>query len=124
MILRSKRVLIGFFQPDILIKLQEEALTMNDRYKYPEEKFSQARRHLMLPPLGEEAMVISEACAECGLGLNNVSLDDLEQTARDHISKLMELMKRKDKLSEADKHELCDSINYLAYHFHDRWKEV
>jgi hypothetical protein len=98
---------------------------MNDRYKYPEEKFSQARRHLMLPPRGKEAMLISEACAECRLGLNNVSLDDLEQTARDHISKLMELMERKGSWkSEADKHELCESINYLAYYFHDRWKEV
>lgn len=97
---------------------------MNDRYKYPEEKFSQARRHLMLPPRGKEAMVISEACAECGLGLHGLSLDDIESTATDHISKLMELMDRKDKLSEADKHELCESINYLAYYFHDRWTGV
>jgi hypothetical protein len=65
---------------------------MNDRYKYPEEKFSQARRHLMLPPRGKEAMLISEACAECRLGLNNVSLDDLEQTdffyRKQHFSQL------------------------------------
>jgi hypothetical protein len=94
---------------------------MSDRYFYAQEKFSQARRHLMLPPRGKEAMLISE----CRLGLNNVSLDDLEQTARDHISKLMELMERKGSWkSEADKHELCDSIDYLAYYFHDRWKDV
>jgi hypothetical protein len=97
---------------------------MDDRYKYPEEKFAQARRHLMLPPRGKEAMVISEACAECGLGLNDLSLEDLEYTARDRVSKLMELIERKDKLSEADKQELCDLINHLAYYFHDRWTGV
>jgi hypothetical protein len=102
---------------------------MDDRYKYAEEKFSQARCYLMLPPPGEEALHISEACHECGLGIHDLgrhglSLDDLEQTARDRIFKLMELIEKKDNLSATDKHELCDSINYLAYYFHDRWKEV
>jgi hypothetical protein len=97
---------------------------MNDHYKYPEEKFSYARRHLMLPPPEKEALFISEACHECFLGLNDVSLDDLEPRARDHISKLKELMERKEKLSEIDKHDLCESINYLAYCFHDHWTGV
>jgi hypothetical protein len=97
---------------------------MNDRYKYPEEKFSQARRHLMLPPRGKEVMVISEACNECELGLHNLSLDDLDSMARDYIFKLKELIERKQNLSDADKHHLCESINYLAYYFHDRWTEV
>jgi hypothetical protein len=97
---------------------------MNDRYKYPEEKFSLARSYLMLPPRGKEALVISQACSECSLGLNDVSLDELEPIARDHISKLKELMERKEKLSEIDKRDLCESINYLAYCFHDRWTGV
>jgi hypothetical protein len=97
---------------------------MNDHYKYPEQKFSQARRHLMLPPRGEEAQAISDACNECELGLNGLSLDDLENRARDHISKLTELIGKKQKLSDADKQELCDEINYLAYYFHDRWTDV
>jgi hypothetical protein len=37
---------------------------MDDRYKYIEEKFSQARRYLMLPPPEKEALVISKACHE------------------------------------------------------------
>jgi hypothetical protein len=102
---------------------------MDDRFKYVEEKFSQARRYLMLPPPGKEAMVISEACNECGLGINDLgshglTLNDLESAARDHIFKLMELIERKDKLSAADKHDLGESINYLAYYFHDRWTGV
>jgi hypothetical protein len=97
---------------------------MDDHYKYPEEKFSKARRTLMLPPRGKEAELISQACHECSLGLNDVSLDELEPRARDHISKLKELMERKETLSEIDKHDLCESINYLAYSFHDRWTGV
>ena len=97
---------------------------MNDRYKYPEEKFSQARRNLMLPPREKEALAISEACNECGLGLHDLSLDDLDDTARDYISRLTKLIVRKETLSAADKHDLCESINYLAYYFHDRWTEV
>jgi HD-GYP domain-containing protein (c-di-GMP phosphodiesterase class II) len=98
---------------------------MDDRYKYAEEKFSQARRYLMLPPAGKEALVISEASHECGLGLRDVPLDDdFEYTARDRVSKLTELIARKDKLSADDKQELCDLINYLAYYFHDRWTGV
>jgi hypothetical protein len=97
---------------------------MDDRYKYPEEKFSYARRHLMLPPPEKEALVISEACHECGLGLRDLVLDDLEYTGRDRVSKLTKLIERKDKLNAADKQELCDLINYLAYYFHDRWTGV
>ena len=97
---------------------------MNDHYKYPEEKFSQARRQLMLPPPGKEAPAISEACNECELGLHDVSLDDLDNTARDHIAELRKLIGRKQNLSAADKHHLCESIDYLAYYFHDRWTEV
>jgi hypothetical protein len=103
---------------------------MDDRYKYAEEKFSQARRRLMLPPQGKEALVISEACGECRLGLNNISLDDLDDRARDdrardRISKLTELLERQQKsLSDTDKQELCDEINSLAYYFHDRWTGV
>jgi len=97
---------------------------MNNRYKYPEEKFSQARRHLMLPPRGKKALAISQACSECELGLHDLLLDDLDNTARGHIFKLTELIRRIQKLNAADKHDLCESINYLAYYFHDRWTEV
>ena len=97
---------------------------MNDRYKYPEEKFSQARSYLMLPPPGREATVIAHACSECELGLRDIELDDLDSRAREYISRLRELLKKRDSLSGLDKYDLCETINYLAYHFHDRWKEV
>jgi hypothetical protein len=97
---------------------------VDDRYKFAEEKFSKARRSLMFPPRGKEAVVISEACADCGVGLADLPLEDLEHTARDRVSNLLKLIERKDKLSEADKPELCDLINYLAFYFHDRWTGV
>jgi hypothetical protein len=97
---------------------------MNDRYKYAEEKFSQARRDLMLPPPGKEAQVISEALNECWLGLRDLSLDDLDNIARDYVFRLNELIERKENLSKADERHLCESIDYLAYYFHDRWTEV
>jgi hypothetical protein len=59
-----------------------------------------------------------------GLGFRDLVLDDLEYTARNRVSKLTEVIERKDKLSAADKQEFCDLINYLAYYFHDRWTGV
>ena len=97
---------------------------MDNRYKYPEEKFSQARRYLMLPTRPKESATISQACSECLLGLSDVPLDDLDEKTQGHIAKLKELMGKKQKLTAADKQELCEAINYLAYYFHDRWTGV
>jgi hypothetical protein len=97
---------------------------MDHGYKYTEEKFSEARRKLMLPPPIKEAQVLKEVFQLCRLGLNNISLDDLNERARDHASKLTELIEKKEKLSAPEKQELCDLINDLAYYFHDRWKGV
>jgi hypothetical protein len=101
---------------------------MNERYSYTEHKFALARRYLMLPPRGKEALAISAAVQECRLGLQNIAHlnNELDDRSRDYISKLTELMEKKEKksFSDNDKQELCDSINHLAYYFHDRWKEV
>lgn len=97
---------------------------MNDHYRYAEERFSQARRYLMLPPRGKKALAISQACKECELGLQDLSMDKLDYKAQDHVSQLKKLILRNHKLNAAEKHDLCESINYLAYYFHDRWTEV
>jgi hypothetical protein len=105
---------------------------LDESYAYTETKFSEARRKLMLPPLIKEAQVLTEVFQLCRLGLNNISLDDLNERARDHASKLTALIERKEtalierkeKLSAPEKQELCDLINDLAYYFHDRWKGV
>jgi hypothetical protein len=99
---------------------------MDHAYKYTEEKFSQARRHLMLPLRGKEGLAISQACSECSLALKNISHleDGLDERARAYISQLKELIEREKILSDTDKHVLCELIDHLAYYFHDRWKEV
>ena len=93
---------------------------MDNRYKYPEQKFAQARRYLMLPTRQKENGIILEVLNECQVGLNELPTDDLDEKTQDNIAKLKELIGKK-KLTPADKQELCETINYLAYYFHDRW---
>jgi len=62
------------------------------KYSYPAEKFSTARRYLMLPHTKGEAESIMLAFHECSLGLHDLDRDDLDENARDWVRKLEELM--------------------------------
>jgi hypothetical protein len=99
---------------------------MDDRYSYTEKKFSEARRVLMLPAPGKEALAISEALQDCQLGLQNIAHlnHDLDERVLGYISRLRELTDKRKSFGDNDKQELCDLINHLAYYFHDRWKQV
>ncbi|TAM80588.1 MAG: hypothetical protein EPN47_15110 [Acidobacteria bacterium] len=62
------------------------------KYRYQSEKFSTARRLLMLPhPRGETHSIVS-AFHECSLGLQDVSEEDLDETAGEYVRRLRELM--------------------------------
>jgi hypothetical protein len=108
------------------ISVPQGGYNMDDRYSYTEKKFSEARRVLMLPAPGKEALAISEALQDCQLGLQNIAHlnHDLDERVLGYISRLRELTDKRKSFGDNDKQELCDLINHLAYYFHDRWKQV
>jgi hypothetical protein len=62
------------------------------RFAYPTEKFSAARRRLMLPFPHGEAEAIARAFHECSLGLNDLRDEDLDEDARNWAAELRKLM--------------------------------
>ena len=106
------------------------------KYSYPAEKFSTARRCLMLPHTSGEAESIMHAFHECSLGLHDLDRDDLDENARDWVRKLEELMNtdglndpsdrglwkvKAEQLSNDEKIELSHVVDELA-HWFDRAK--
>ncbi|GEM_PF-1000458 len=61
-------------------------------YAYPSEKFSAARRRLMLPHREGEDMAIADAFHECSLGLRDICREDLDETAEPWFDSLQEFM--------------------------------
>ncbi len=62
------------------------------KYAYQAEKFSSARRTLMLPHPKGEAKSIADVFHECSLGLHNLDRGGLDDNARLWVIKLEELM--------------------------------
>ncbi len=62
------------------------------KYSYQAEKFSSARRSLMLPHAKGETASIADAFAECVHGTTNLELADLDDNAKELLRKLNELI--------------------------------
>ena len=62
------------------------------KFSYQSEKFSAARRALMLPHSGGEAASIAGAFHECSLGLHKLNDNALDDDARSWVYKLKKLM--------------------------------
>lgn len=61
-------------------------------FSFPAEKFKTARIHLMLPHPKGEAASIASAFAECAFGISKVDPADLDDYARELLSKLNALI--------------------------------
>lgn len=101
-------------------------------FSYPSEKFSTARRNLMLPSPSHEAEDIAMAFHECHLGLLDVRPEDLDDNARHWVTVLKGLMNTTDiedptgrgkwpikaeRLSADDKIQLVRVMDELAHWF-------
>ena len=102
------------------------------KFAYPGEKLLSARHILMLPhPNGEEESIM-HAFHECSLGLKNVDKDALDDSQREWVMKLEELMNtdgledpdgkglwriKAEALTEAEKFELSRVVDELATSF-------
>jgi hypothetical protein len=105
-------------------------------FGYQSEKFSVARRALMLPhPRGEDASIAS-AFGECTLGLHHLDRSTLDDDARAWVRRLEELMDttglsdpatdglwavKARKLSIDEKLELSRTVDELAHWFHRKF---
>ena len=67
-------------------------MAINARWRYPVEKFSTARRNLMLPHPNGEASSLASAFAKCEFGLNRIPLDDLDPHARRCVETIEQCM--------------------------------
>lgn len=106
-----------------------------ESYRYQWEKFSDARRCLMLPHPQGEAASIATAFHECKMGLHKMHKDELDDdSALSCLSTLEDLMStegledplnkgtfhvKAETLSTDDKFELSRVIDELAYWFYD-----
>ena len=108
------------------------------KYTYASEKFAIARRSLMLPHPENEIKSIADAFVECSHGLHNINRDDFDDTTRESVRKLEELMDRSglndpldrglymikaERLSLDQKTELSRIIDYLASWFEAQSRE-
>ncbi len=104
------------------------------KHSYQAEKFSAARRALMLPHPRGEATSIAAAFHECSLGLTQFNRNQLDQDAKDWLAKLDRLMNtsglndpnkkglwqvKAETLSDGEKVELSHIIDELAHRFDD-----
>jgi hypothetical protein len=101
-------------------------------FQYQAEKFSTARKLLMIPHPNGEIKSIVDVFHECSLGLHHLDEEHLDDTAKDWLGKLKELMNTDD-LSDPDgsglwaikaemftedqKFELSEVVDGLAYWF-------
>lgn len=108
------------------------------KYMYQSEKFSTARRSLMLPHPGGEAASIVAAYNECSLGLHDLNEDGLDEHPRDWIRRLRELMDttglndpagigtwalKAERMTEGEKFDLSRVIDDLANWFDRKFWE-
>jgi hypothetical protein len=101
-------------------------------FPYAAEKFAAARRSLMLPHTAGEARSIASAFHECLLGLKDIRSEDLDDNASMWVAKIQQMMDvtgiedplgvgtwemKARQLSDADKIELRNSVDELAFWF-------
>ncbi len=109
---------------------------IQDRYRYPAEKFGDARRILMAPHPSGEADSFTAAFHECDLGLSDVRLDDLDDNARSWVSTIRRIMdttgiddprgqgtkfRKAERLSDDEKYRFSRAVDDLAHWFHERF---
>lgn len=102
------------------------------KFAYASEKFSAARRCLMLPHPRGESESIAAAFHECSLCLHDLDLTELDENARLWVAKIRDLMDttgvqdasgrgtwaiKADGLTENEKFELSRTIDELASWF-------
>ena len=102
------------------------------KFSFPAEKFKAARSHLMLPHPKGEAASIASAFAECAFGISKVDPADLDDYARELLSKLNALIDpiglrdpadrgmytiKAEKLSIEQRRELSSTVDELASWF-------
>ena len=107
-------------------------------YRYPAEKFSTARRNLMLPHSRGEAESIAMAFHEMTLGLEDIEDEHLDDNARSWVRTIERLMDdegiddpagegtwklKAEKLSVDEKLELSHAVDELAHWFDSRAEE-
>lgn len=104
-------------------------------YGYAAEKFNAARHNLMLPhPRGEPESIVG-SFHECALGLHDIRPEQLDDSARDWVRKLEDLMDddgisdprglgtwqlKAEKLTEDEKFTLSRVVDELAHWFSSR----
>ena len=108
------------------------------KHSYQAEKFSSARRALMLPHPQGEAKSIAAAFHECDRGLAQFNRNQLDQEAKDWLVKLDKLMNtsglndpqkkglwqvKAETLSESERLELSHIVDELAHRFDDEWHD-
>ena len=108
----------------------------SERYGYPAEKLSAARRILMAPHPEGEAVSFGHAFLECEHGLRHMRPEDLDDNARHWVSTIREIMDtagvvdphrrgtafvKAERLSIEDKHRFSAAVDELAHWFHDRF---
>ena len=102
------------------------------RFSFPAEKFKTARSNLMLPHPKGEAASIADAFAACASGISKVDPVDLDDYAREALSKLNALIDpiglrdpagrgmhtiKAEKLSIEQRRELASTVDELASWF-------
>jgi len=107
------------------------------KFTYASEKFAIARRSLMLPHPDGEITSIVDAFNECSRGLHEISTDDLDDEARESLSRLKELMDttglsdpslgglhtiKAESLTPDQKANLSREIDYLASWFNAQFR--
>jgi len=105
----------------------------NEKYLYPAEKFSDARRCLMIP---DEVDSIAIALGLCQRGLDDLDRDGLDEDALGWLCRLEKLMNPSgpeapaadsdiaEALSPDEKRELSEVVDKLAHWFEDStWPE-
>ena len=102
----------------------------NDKYRYPAEKLSAARRALMLPhPLGE-AVSVAGAHFEFSIGMRGLTSDDLDDNAQGWVRTIERVMDlkgiddptgkgtaniRAEQLSDEEKADFSRCVDELAW---------
>jgi hypothetical protein len=109
------------------------------KFGYQAEKFSAARRNLMLPHPQGEAQSIAGAFHECWLGLKDLQTDNLEEGVRNWLKKLKEFMDtsgiedmsgrgkwelKAEQMTEEQKLDLSRVIDELAHWFYREFYET
>jgi hypothetical protein len=108
-------------------------VTINSKWGYPAEKFSAARRMLLLPHPSGEAQSLASAFHECLRGLDRIPRDDLDANARAWVGTVERTMDdtgiedpdgergtwfvKAQGLTDQEKQQFSDAVDHLASWF-------